>query len=468
MTTPQTPQTMQSGLLAKLYERLNQFHHDQGGAVALLCFASMLILFMIGLVIYDTGIVARTKVDVQMAADTAAYSSAAVKARSMNMIAYGNIGKRTAAGIHNMFVFQPLMYFLWWASECSRCCCGWFCGCWSACLNCAGNLIAGLLPFKALIEFAKVLRKDDVERNMEQIGKFQKDLLEYSSYWALGEAMIRGFRNEAHAIGSFPEPKNTNFGKLPVKDSRDARGACLFPFISNSPTTLGTILEWQANFQNLKKRSTSKPSIARKGPREVVNIAWSLLGCLVFSPKEGSPYILTSRNPKTDHNHWFQRSNVLISYRHVGALSRELRDNYDAVYQTAQTEGQGFLSNFGGSGVWSMSRSEFYFPEGSLPSAMMSRGGGDAYVYLYHPGWLGKLRPITLPGERAPSQYGEQLMSKGFDEAKRLMFNKPDFLELYKDINFMGYFKDQQFGKKAFKGMDGRVSGKQITDGLGK
>jgi len=461
------PHTNSHGFLAKLHERLFSFHQDQGGAVALLCFAALLILFMVGLVVYDSGLVARTKVDVQMSADTAAYSSAAVKARSMNMIAYGNIGKRTAAGIQNMFVFQPLFYFIWWAGQCSRCCCGVFCGCWTACFNCAGNLIAGLLPFKALIEFAKVLRKDDLEKNMDQIGKFQKDLVEYSSYWALGEAMVRGFRNEAHAVGSFPEPKNQNFGKLPVKNSNSSLGSCLFPFISRSPTTLGTLAEWNANFQNLKKRSTSKPNIARKGPREVVNIGYSLLGCLI-APKEGAPYILSSNNPNRDHNHWFQRSNFLISYRHMGELSRELRDNYDAVTTTAQTEGQGFLSNFGGSGVWAMARSEFYFPEDSLPSPMLSRGGGDAYVYLYHPGWLGKLRPVSLPGERPPSQYGDQMMSKGYDEAARLMFSKPDFLELFNNINFLGYMKDRQFGKKAFKGMDGKVGGKQAFDGLGK
>ena len=459
------PHTNSHGFLAKLHERLFSFHQDQGGAVALLCFAALLILFMVGLVVYDSGLVARTKVDVQMSADTAAYSSAAVKARSMNMIAYGNIGKRTAVGIHNTFIAQATAYVLWWLGQCSRCCCGTFCGCWTACRNCAGNMIAGLIPIQALRELGKIARKDDVERNLEQISKFQKDLVEYSGYWALGEAMVRGFRNEAHAVGSFPEPKNANFGKLPVRDSRDRRGSCLLP--------LGTLLEFRANIENLKSRSASRPSIARKGPREVVSefnvLALALhAGACFLSPRDGAPYILTSRRPKTDHNHWFQRSNVLISYRHMGSLSRELRDNYDAVTSTAQTEGQSLIGgNFGGSGVWSMARSEFYFPEESLPW-MLYRGGGDAYVYLYHPGWLGKMRPITLPGERSPSQYGDQLMSKGFNEAKRLMFNKPDFLELSKDFNPVGYFKDRRFGEKAFKGMDGRTSGKQSSDGLGK
>lgn len=460
--------TNSHGFLAKLHERLFSFHQDQGGAVALLCFAALLILFMVGLVVYDSGLVARTKVDVQMSADTAAYSSAAVKARSMNMIAYGNIGKRTAAGIHNMFLLQPAAYIAWWVSQCSRCCCGWFCGCWSACFNCAGN--APLIPAAAIEEIMIIFRKGDIVKNMEQITKFQKDLMEYSGYWALGEAMIRGFRNEAHAVGSFPEPKNRNFGKLPLKLGSKF-GGCLVPGVgflspSRAPTTAASMIEFEANFQNLKGRSTSKPFIASKGPREVVSRIVGGLGC-AFTPSAGAPYILSSNNPKSDHNHWFQRSNTIISYRHMGELSRELRDNYDAVTTTAQTEGQGFLSNFGGSGVWAMARSEFYFPEDSLPS-MLSRGGGDSYIYLYHPGWLGKLRPITLPGERPPSQYGNQLMSKGYDEAARLMFNKPDFVELYSNINILGYMKDRQFGKKAFRGMDGSISGKQASDGLGK
>lgn len=90
----QPPRT-NHGLLQGLHQRLTAFHSNQSGAVALLCLAALLVLFMVGLTLWDAGEGARNKISAQMGADTAAYSQASVRARSMNMIAFANIGKRT-------------------------------------------------------------------------------------------------------------------------------------------------------------------------------------------------------------------------------------------------------------------------------------------------------------------------------------------------------------------------------------
>ena len=115
-----------------LRHRLGRMHRDEGGAIVVLAFAGCLFLFLVGLTLYDAGFMARDKVDVQNAADTAAYSQAAVKARAMNMVSFANVGKRTIVGIGSMYFWQQLFYFIWWVGECSECCC-WPCGCWDAC-----------------------------------------------------------------------------------------------------------------------------------------------------------------------------------------------------------------------------------------------------------------------------------------------------------------------------------------------
>src|SRR5690554_5242355 len=113
----------------KLRNSLQRMHRDESGAIVLLCLAACMFLFMVGLLMYDAGKVARDKVDVQMAADTAAYSQAAVKARAMNSIAFANVGKRTISGIRNMYYTQFIHYLDWYQGQCSRCCCGFWCGC---------------------------------------------------------------------------------------------------------------------------------------------------------------------------------------------------------------------------------------------------------------------------------------------------------------------------------------------------
>src|SRR5690554_6489313 len=138
-------------LSVKIQDLVQRWHRDESGAIVLLCLAACLFLFMVGLLMYDTGQVARDKVDVQMAADTAAYSQASVQARAMNSIAFANVGKRTITGIRNMYYTQFSHYFSWYRGQCKRCCCGFWCGCWGACLNCAGNTLS-LVPLLGAVD----------------------------------------------------------------------------------------------------------------------------------------------------------------------------------------------------------------------------------------------------------------------------------------------------------------------------
>ncbi len=79
---------------------LRRFDEDEGGAILLACLAGCLIVLMVSLTMYDAGNITREKVKLQTATDSAAYSQAAVKARTMNANAYVNVTKRSIAGIY--------------------------------------------------------------------------------------------------------------------------------------------------------------------------------------------------------------------------------------------------------------------------------------------------------------------------------------------------------------------------------
>lgn len=437
---------------------LRQFHACQQGAVALLMLASAMILVLCALVIYDAGIVIRDKTDVNVAADTAAYSQAAVEARSMNMIAFANIGKRTVVGIHNMYYFQYPMYAAWWAGQCSRCCCGWYCGCWTECLNCIGNAIDGS-PFMELFDWLAFLGDDDLEQNLEDLDAFQDDLREYSAYWGLGEAMTRGARNGANMVLGYPPPSNTTYAPLPLERG-EPHESCLTPAIfTDNPVTIVTLLEWAANFMDLRQRSTSSPNVARQGPRERVNIAYSFLACPFFSPDEGAPfYNAASSNSSED---MMKRSNYIYAYRVAGDLDGILRDNY-GIMPGEYVPPAGVTMPRGG--VWSMARSEFYFPPENKPDTIFD-GAHD--MWMFHPGWYGKIRPLTLPNEKPPVEHTtmfQQSLTLGTALAMGIfnMSGNPefDFSKFTEDVIYMR--------TNVTPGMTGTVEGRHITDGMAK
>ena len=90
--------------LALLRRSTRRLHDDEGGAILLACLAACLILLMVSLTMYDAGNLTREKIKLQTATDTAAYSQAAIKARTMNANAYVNVTKRSIVGLHLTYV----------------------------------------------------------------------------------------------------------------------------------------------------------------------------------------------------------------------------------------------------------------------------------------------------------------------------------------------------------------------------
>lgn len=80
-----------------------RLHEQERGAIAILAMAGALILLLASWTVYDAGASAQKKMDAQIAADTAALSQATIKARSMNLMAYANVTKRSVWGIHSLY-----------------------------------------------------------------------------------------------------------------------------------------------------------------------------------------------------------------------------------------------------------------------------------------------------------------------------------------------------------------------------
>jgi hypothetical protein len=456
-----------SGILASLRERLLMLGRDQGGAVGMLCLAATLMVFLVGLIIYDTGQVTRDKLDAQMAADTAAFSQAAVKARSMNMATFANIGKRTTVGIRNMYYFQYPMFASWYSGQCSRCCCGFWCGCWTACMNCIGNaLVIALEGIDYIFFVIGRFTGDKITKNLQALDDFQKDIRDYTAYWGQAEAILRGGTNKGNFIGTFPKPGSSgNLDREPKRGSLPYQRAtgffapmesCLTPTAVFNVSTAGTMLEWDRNFQVLKRQSLSRPFIARQGPREKVNRMYSAMGCAAgFLGKDATPSspIFLSAPSESGEDH-MARSNFVWSYVSDPALSRELRENYN--YMTRDYNDSQLFTPKGG--VWTMARGEVYFP----PSAAPFNFGGFAHdhgIWMFHPGWTGKLRPFSLPGERSPVQPSDM-----WEEAKTGMLQQGIIF----GSDASAIIQDQLYMRKVMKGLDGTIDNRDVIDGLAK
>ncbi|MFW6054249.1 MAG: pilus assembly protein TadG-related protein [Persicimonas sp.] len=248
--------------IQKLNWRLRTTHRDDSGAVALLCLAAVLALMMIAWVILDVQKSTRDKVMLQGAADTAAFSHASVEARSMNMISYSNIAKRSIVGIHTMYPGMFLAYTLWLIQK------GTGCqpilsppflknpsDCWKFIKNVpqwvrealndhskfSGNpvtpyLLAGVQTFVDLVNTVnkfigwanKVpgvnIDKIDTSaldeggglnggnsanahlRDVEALDNYQHYMMHITPWWAWAEQLSRGWHSGATTVASFPPP----------------------------------------------------------------------------------------------------------------------------------------------------------------------------------------------------------------------------------------------------------------------
>lgn len=174
----------------------------------LLLMAAFLVLFMVTMTLYDTGMAARDKMDAQIAADASAYSHSVVKSRSMNMISYANIIKRmifswsvsyvngvfaliavTAAHIGSCFRLFPRV---------------------KSCIELAQNAILIVAELAETYFSSKSLSLigsgGKAEAELISLERYQQYMHNITPWWAWVENVTRSIDNGAMATTSWPPP----------------------------------------------------------------------------------------------------------------------------------------------------------------------------------------------------------------------------------------------------------------------
>lgn len=224
--------------IARIRSFFDQTHRDDSGAVALLCLAAVLALMLVAWMILDVQTSTRDKVMLQGAADTAAFSHASVEARSMNMISYANIAKRSVVGIHSLYPSMMAAYLSYIAVQAGICIASYGTK-FDACLKAgahgwlagdellgdhtkfSGNplapyLDAGLNAVMDVLDFIGLdidtgsLSSGNVAnahaKDLQALDNYQHYMLHVTPWWAWSEQLSRGWRNGATTVASFPPP----------------------------------------------------------------------------------------------------------------------------------------------------------------------------------------------------------------------------------------------------------------------
>ena len=198
-------------LRIKLQQLLVRGHREERGAIMLLMLAAFLIVMMTALVIYDTGQSARDKMDAQIAADTAAWSQAAIKSRSMNMIAYANVAKRTFYAFNTMYAAAYLGMIEATAAYAASC--NPF-----NLVACAKAVQGGIYVAAEAVEFANTnmwtlgapfgtsYRNESSKREVDMLNAYQAYINAVAPWWGWSEALTRGARNGGTFTASWPPP----------------------------------------------------------------------------------------------------------------------------------------------------------------------------------------------------------------------------------------------------------------------
>lgn len=437
-----------------MHNLLNRLHREERGAIVLLLLAAFLIVFMTALVLYDTGRSARDKMDVQIAADTAAYSQAAVKARSMNMIAYANVAKRTFHAFDTMYTSAYLGMITAQAGYSAACAAGWVIGNLPACKKAVEGLlyIAGetieLLATNLVTMGAWVGGGPYAAQEVRNLNAYQTYLKDVGPWWGWSENLTRGMRNGATMTSAWPPPPgnladinsawvsvstfldtylNTDIykfypslgkkDKLPIKQHKDIWGHVTF--CASTATSLEYLWMWGEHY-------VRSSGFAKDVASVLAGVLATPLGCLASSMIYGDDVLPFELDPASSYAStgdtntdpaWLQAtSNITFSYKMDLKRLNSDRNNYNYVNKEYGTN---IPLVKGGGGYFSVARSEISYDSGIVSDVIGSVVGsagvssafgqllGGARDVLDQPGmyaarWTARMRPMELNGEDSP------------------------------------------------------------------
>ncbi len=202
-------------MMEQIRHLLGRLQAEQSGAIALALLASILILFMSALIIYDAGVAAQDKMDTQIGADSAAYSHTVVKARSMNMIAYANTIKRMLFSYLATYINAWLTILARWAYHASQCF-KWLpsipsCITWAAAIPMiiaeGIEMIVTNMPSMGGIPWTSDGARSRAE--LHALENYSKYMFAITPWWAYVEGVLRGMTNGAMMTAAWPPPGYT-------------------------------------------------------------------------------------------------------------------------------------------------------------------------------------------------------------------------------------------------------------------
>ncbi len=389
----------------------------------MLCLAAALILLLMSWLIFDAILVTNHKIDTQGSADMAAFSQASVKSRSMNMMAFSNVGKRSIVGVHS--VYQSMMlayrdYMIAWIAECT-----------------ADMSTCDYEALEANYELYNRERENDYSvyvgtneayyiADLRALDNYQKYVMAMTPWWGWSEAVGRAQRNGATLASSIPVPQGVPYGIVPnlLNDVASAVGPnTAFNFYSETdrlPLERGVFMEdrescpgfrsmvsdgmiandgWisgehgsnvQIHRENSELRAASDEVIERGasfGANGTMSAGLALMAEMVGMCQDSlaAPYFLTTHS--TEASWLAATSNLVLTYRHEPEYFENMRDKYRVPpedYEFDQSSPAGRL--YRPEGYWGMARSEISF---------QGEGAPDSWA----PAWTARMRPVALPGE---------------------------------------------------------------------
>ncbi|MBA2661266.1 MAG: hypothetical protein H0U74_03170 [Bradymonadaceae bacterium] len=440
---------------------LARFHAEQSGAIALLLMAACLILFMIAMVLYDTGQSARDKMDVQIAADHGAFSHSVVKARTMNMVAYSNTIKRMIYAYANVYATGWAALLAQFAIDKALCFKPFFPDP-SACVRWGKGLVmiiaegieAGFTNIRQMIPGGSRAKTE-----IAALDKYQKYMIGITPWWAYVENMGRAMGAGAMSSAAWPPPTGnltwladtitqvagfldgfvgTSFMALIPAHTNSTDALPLKRRDADEGAVVGHIsycAEYVLSFEQLVLSLQYMAQTEKIGGMKLIFVGLSIvpaIGCTVAGLIYGGDVldykITDSRSGlgvywaalggggSTTDNKWLQNSgSITLAYKPRSGRNSDTEGRKRLRFVKQDYGGIGQTIIYKNEGYFALARSEMMYKDVSITGAITSAISGSASSgsggltgfasrvtarpNMWSPAWTARLRPITLPGE---------------------------------------------------------------------
>ena len=464
-----------------LRRRLAQGRADEGGAVLILCLAALLILLLISWAVLDGIFVIQDKAEVQASADVGAYSQASINARTMNMLAFTNVAKRSLVGVYGTYegmygAFEEWVIDEFWPQVISEGRCDWPDDTVWDCDDVEWRNNFDLLMTEMDTDYQNFqFNQDFYLADLRALHNYQLYALAMTPWWGWSEAVLRAQRNGATLATSFPPPHIGSAFPFPdITDDLANQAGANVGFVRRSskiaelpvelPTTTeggdfridfyGAMYEdgmedrqdwlWehQMNVEHHRSRSqygaADNTDVIERGEREFFRLAMRALENHEEFRDLGTPWRISYHSASSEGQWLFATSNLVITYRHHPEYFRGMSEAYEGIGENVEVDGDDRTQQtYRPSGYWGMARAEISYQEEGEPT-------------MWRPVWTARMRPVALPNEFR--QANEEFVMMHRTAANHLLLSA----HMHQDLqnNTAVFFDDMVYFERVARGMD--------------